>query len=63
MDEDKNQGYDPTNLLTSPRELGKSVVTDHFFLVTHGPLAAEPFKKLTVQRCTLFLWSTHPQIT
>lgn len=54
---------DMMNLLTVPREPGKSVVTDHFLLVTHRPLAAEPFKKLTVQRCFLFLWSTQPQIT
>lgn len=59
----KKKIKDMMNFLTVPREPGKSVETDHFFLVTHGPLAAEPFLNLTIQRCFLFLWSTYPQIT
>lgn len=44
------------HLHTVPGERGKAVVTDHFLLVIYGPLAVEPFKKLTVQRCFLFLF-------
>lgn len=47
------------HLRTVPEEPGKAVVPDHFLLLIHGPLAVEPFKKLTVQRCFLFLFVEH----